>query len=316
MARSRQARPATRTPQTRPPERGPRAGTSGKRDEARHSFASIDGMRLHWAELGDATDTVPVVLLHGILDSHLTWKPVARALATDRRVLMPDLLGCGLSERPDASYELGWHAQVIARWLETLGLENVDVVGHSFGGGVAQMLLLECPTRIRRMVLVASGGLGRSVGFWLRLATFPRVVELFGQPFMAFGTRRALGGASAMSTEDIAELSALNAQPGSARAFARTVRDVIDWRGQRRVFFQRVHEVTRLPPVAVLWGDRDAIIPIAHAEAFTASVEGVVFKHFDGCGHYLHQEQPEAFVTAVREFLDDRSTIAARLRSR
>jgi pimeloyl-ACP methyl ester carboxylesterase len=164
------------------------------------------------------------------------------------------------------------------------------------------------------MVLVASGGLGRRVGFWLRLATFPRVVELFGQPFMAFGTRRALGGASVMSQQDIEELSTLNAQCGSARAFARTVRDVIDWRGQRRIFYQRAHEVTRLPPVAVFWGDRDAIIPIAHATAFTASVEGVVFKHFDGCGHYLHQEQPEAFVAAVREFLDDPSAIAVRLK--
>jgi pimeloyl-ACP methyl ester carboxylesterase len=285
------------------------------KDQARHTFLSIDGMRLHWAELGDATDAVPVVLLHGILDAHLTWKPVAGALAIDRRVLMPDLFGCGLSERPDASYELAWHAQVIARWLETIGLESVDVVGHSFGGGVAQMLLLECPTRIRRMVLVASGGLGRSVGFWLRLATLPRVVELFGQPFMAFGTRRALGGTSAMSKEDIAELSALNAERGSARAFARTVSDVIDWRGQRRTFLQRAHEVAQLPPVAVFWGDRDAIIPIAHAEAFAASVEGVVFKHFDGCGHYLHQEQPEAFVTAVREFLDDPLAIAVRLKA-
>jgi pimeloyl-ACP methyl ester carboxylesterase len=285
------------------------------RDQARHFFVSIDGMRLHWAELGDATDTVPVVLLHGILDAHLTWRPVGGALATDRRVLMPDLLGCGLSERPDASYELGWHAQVIARWLETLGLQSIDVVGHSYGGGVAQMLLLERPTRIRRMVLVASGGLGRSVGFWLRLATLPRVVELFGQPFMAFGTRRALGGASAMSGQDIAELSALNSERGSARAFARTVRDVIDWRGQRRIFFQRAHEITQIPPLAVFWGDRDAIIPIAHARAFTTSVEGVVFKHFEGCGHYLHQEQPEAFVTAVRDFLDDPSAIAVRLKA-
>jgi pimeloyl-ACP methyl ester carboxylesterase len=281
----------------------------------RHSFASIDGMRLHWAELGEATDRAPVVLLHGILDAHLTWRLVGAALASDRRVLMPDLPGCGLSERPDASYELGWHAQVIARWLETLGLASVDVVGHSFGGGVAQMLLLECPTRIRRMVLVASGGLGRSVGFWLRLAAFPRLVELFGQPFMAFGTWCALGGASVMSKEDIAELSMLNGERGSARAFARTVRDVIDWRGQRRHFLQRAHEVAQLPPIAVFWGDRDAIIPIGHAKAFTASVEGVVFKHFDGCGHYLHQEQPEAFVTAVRDFLDDPSANAVRLKT-
>jgi pimeloyl-ACP methyl ester carboxylesterase len=303
VRRSGEASPALRTP---------RARQSFASIE--HGFASIDGMRLHWAELGEGTDTVPVVLLHGILDAYLTWRTVAGALASDRRVLMPDLLGCGWSDRPDASYELGWHARMIARWLDTLGLEQVDVVGHSFGGGVAQMLLLECPTRIRRMVLVASGGLGRSVGFWLRLATFPRVVELFGQPFMAFGTRCALAATSAMAREDIAELSALNSERGSARAFARTVADVIDWRGQRRSFVQRAHEIADFPPVAVFWGDRDPIIPIAHAEAFEASVHGAVFKRFEGCGHYLHREQPEAFVTALREFLDDTSAMPVRLK--
>jgi pimeloyl-ACP methyl ester carboxylesterase len=200
---------------------------------------------------------------------------VAGALATDRRVTYRICWAAVCRIAP--CYELGWHARVIARGSGHRS-ESVDVVGHSFGGGVAQMLLLECPTRIRRMVLVASGGLGRSVGFWLRLATFPRVVELFGQPFMAFGTRRALGGASAMSKQDIAELSALNAEPGSARAFARTVRDVIDWR-QRRLF-QRAHEVAQFPPVAVFWGDRDAIID-AHAGRCGWKV---VFKHFDGCG--------------------------------
>src|SRR5689334_4064034 len=96
-------------------------GADAMTEETRHISLSIDGMRLHWAELGTATDRVPVVLLHGILDAHLTWKGVAGALATDRRVLMPDLLGCGLSDRPDASYELGWHARVIARWLEAIG---------------------------------------------------------------------------------------------------------------------------------------------------------------------------------------------------
>ena len=105
--------------------------------------------------------------------------------------------GYGMSERPNASYELGWHAHVMAKWLEAVGLDKVDIVGHSFGGGVAQVMLLECPTKIRRLVLVASGGLGRQIAPVLRLASVPRVVELFGQRFMAFGTRLALGGTGA-----------------------------------------------------------------------------------------------------------------------
>ena len=291
------------------------AGSTNMKREMRHSFASVDGMRLHWAELGDASQRVPVVLLHGLNDSYLSWKRVAPALAEDRRVLMPDLPGYGLSDRPNASYALQWHAQVMAKWLEAVGLEKVDIVGHSFGGGVAQVMLLECPTRIRRLVLVASGGLGREVTPALRLASLPHVVELFGQRFMALGTRVALHGHRAgFSKQEVKELSAMNRRPGSARAFARTVRDVIDLCGQRRMFFQRAHQVAELPPIAVCWGDRDAIIPAAHGRAFAESVEGVVLRQFEGCGHYLHNEQPGAFARIVREFLDDPAVPAARVR--
>ena len=234
--------------------------------ELRSRFAVVQKTRLHWAEMGAAADSVPLVMLHGLNDWHLTWRRVAPALATKRRLLMPDLAGHGRSERPNASYELAWHSRLIAEWLEAIGLERVDVLGHSYGGGVAQMLLLECPERIRRLVLVASGGLGRHVGLPLRLAALPLVVERFGQPFMAFGTRLAMNGV--LDQEDIAELSAINAEQGSARAFARTVRDVVDWSGQRRFFLQRAHELKSLPPIAVFWGDRDKLIRFSDGKAF------------------------------------------------
>ena len=285
-----------------------------------HRRARIDGVPLHWVEMGpsmgDGRGATPVVLLHGLYDSHRTWKHVDEALARDRRVLMPDLPGHGLSGRPDASYALAWYARVVARWIAALGLEQADVVGHSFGGGVAQMLLLECPERIRRLVLVASGGLGREIRPVLRLASVPVVVEAFGQPFMGFGTRLALRAGSGFSKEDIQELAVMNAKPGSARAFARTVRDIIDWRGQRRGFFERVHEVTELPPFAVFWGDRDKIIPIGHGRTFVELLDGVEFVTFEGCGHYLHREQPDVFARALRAFLDAARVPPAKLRTR
>jgi pimeloyl-ACP methyl ester carboxylesterase len=226
---------------------------------------------------------------------------------------MPDLPGHGSSERPDASYELGWYARIVARWLESLRLDHVDVVGHSFGGGVAQMLLLECASRIRRLVLVASGGLGREIRPLLRLASAPGVVERFGQRFMGLGTRLALRADGSFTQVDIRELAQMNAEAGSARAFARTVRDVIDWRGQRRVFFDRAHEIPVLPPIAVLWGVHDKVIPFDHGRAFAERVEGVTFVPFDQCGHYVHRERPEDFVHTVRELLDAPSLAPARL---
>jgi pimeloyl-ACP methyl ester carboxylesterase len=275
-------------------------------DEVRDHFVEVEGVRLHWVAVGQATSAPPVVLLHGLNNSCLSWSQVARLLSSDRQVLMLDLPGHGQSDRPNVGYELHWYARIVARWLAAVGIEETDVVGHSFGGGVAQMLLLECPQRIRRLVLVAAGGLGKGVGWWLRLASLPHVVEHLGQPFMALGTRLALRAArDGVTPEDIAELSRLNSQAGSARAFARSVRDVIDWRGQRRNFLHRIKELGRVPALLVLWGDRDDIIPVEQGRAFAALFKGAVFSSFEGAGHYLHNEQPEEFVRAVRQFLDD-----------
>ena len=149
-----------------------------------HRFADVDGVRLHWVELGTPTHRAPLVLLHGLNDCSLTWKDLAPRLAPDRLVLMPDLPGHGLSGRPDASYELSWYARVVSRWMSAVGVARGDVVGHSFGGGVALMMLLTSPEHIRRLALVSSGGLGREIALTLRLAALPLVVEHLGQPFM------------------------------------------------------------------------------------------------------------------------------------
>jgi pimeloyl-ACP methyl ester carboxylesterase len=285
-------------------------------DEGRHAVAEVDGVDLHWVEYGDASDRAPVLFLHGLNDSHLTWRRVASALAVDRRVLALDLPGHGLSGRPDASYKLDWYAGIVAKWIHTMGLEPVDIVGHSLGGGVAQALLLEKSVTIRRLVLAASGGLGKDVAFVLRLASLPSVVELFGQPFMAMGTSLALRPWRAvLPLEHIEELSAMNGREGSARAFSRTVRDVIDWRGQKKSFFTRASEIGELPPITVLWGDCDPIIPIAHGRAFARAVDGVRFEELTGCGHYLHHDAPEAFLRSVRDALDAPSWPEMHLRS-
>jgi pimeloyl-ACP methyl ester carboxylesterase len=287
-----------------------------------HHYARIEGVRIHWVELEPSrsesnarTKEPPLVLLHGLNDCYRTWRLAAPLLASGRRVLMPDLPGHGLSERPDASYELHWYASVMAKWLDIAGIDVCDLAGHSFGGGVAQAMLLQCPERIHRLALISSGGLGREVGWLLRLASVPLLVERFGQPFMGPCTRlvlRAVG--NLLGQEDIDRLTSINAQRGSARAFARTVRDVIDWRGQRRTFFQRAKELHRLPPIALFWGDSDGVIPVKHVNGMLAAVDGIQATVFEGCGHYPHHEHTEAFAGALLRFLNDPTVVPARLR--
>jgi pimeloyl-ACP methyl ester carboxylesterase len=280
---------------------------------ARHCFRQVDGVRLHWAEHGRSDRRTPLVLLHGLSDCYRTWMHLAPRLAQDRRVLALDLPGHGLSERPDATYELDWHARIVSRWLAELGLEGFDLVGHSFGGGVAQMILLRCANRVRRLVLVSSGGLGREVALALRLAALPRVLERFGQAFMGAGTRLTLRARGHQTSEgELARLVAMSGRPGSARALGRTVTDVIDWHGQRRSLFERAHELPTLPVMAVFWGVHDNVIPISHARGLSRRIEGVVLEEFEKSGHYPHYDETDRFEQALRTFLDTPHVPAAR----
>jgi pimeloyl-ACP methyl ester carboxylesterase len=267
-----------------------------------HSLARVQDVDLHWAEVGSGP---PLVLLHGLCDSHRTWLPVAGELARSRRVLMLDLAGHGESSRPDASYTLDWHANVVGAWLQKLDLQEVDLVGHSYGGGVAQWMLLNYRKRVRRLCLESAGGLGREVGASLRWASFPFFVERFGQPFMSLGTTNALNAAgAAFSKDEIDILAKFNSVPGTARAFSRSVRDVINGWGQHRHFLDRAHEVVSLPPIVVFWGEDDPLIPIAHGINAVSLLEGATLTRFPGVGHFPHRQEPTRFVQALEGFLD------------
>ena len=277
-----------------------------------HRQIDLGEVTLHWTEAGQGR---PILFLHGLSDSHRTWRKISPSLE-GRRILMLDLPGHGMSSRPDAPYTLDWNATQIARWIEQLDLWDLDLVGHSYGGGVAQWLLLKCRPRIRRLGLVSSGGLGREVFPWLRIASVPFVIDAFGQRWM--GPIAGFAMARATTSDAGAEIALLTSylrQPGSARAFSRTVRDVIRWRGQTRNLLDRIAEVAQLPPIRVFWGARDTILPISHGTATAALLENCELIRFDNCGHFVHWEEPDGFSAALQAFLDERNAPSAHLRS-
>jgi pimeloyl-ACP methyl ester carboxylesterase len=273
----------------------------------------IDGVELQWSERGAGSN---VVVLHGLSDSEHSWWPVMGELGKRHRVFGLDLPGCGLSGRPDASYGLDWQARLVAAWLDHVGITCCDVVGHSYGGGVAMWLLLHRAAAVRRLALVAPGGLGREVALELRLASLPFFTERCGQPWMGAVTRLLLSlNGHSLTSEDRARLLRFNKSPGTARAFARTVRDVIGWRGQTRHFLDRAGALHALPAVALFWGERDRIIPIRHGEELARSLENCSLRRFPGAGHFLHWERPHELALALLDYLGAPNVARASLRT-
>jgi pimeloyl-ACP methyl ester carboxylesterase len=220
---------------------------------------------------------------------------------------MLDLPGHGFSARPDAPYTLSWYADTVRRWMDAIGLDRAHICGHSYGGGIAQWMLLEHRRRIDRLALVASGGLGREVGTLLRLAALPMAGALLESRLFApiaelamQWTYRSLG-----SREEVKRLSKCNAAPNSGLAFRRTVAGCIGLDGQHMQTWHHIHKIASLPPIALFWGDRDTIIPIHHAHSAMRRLRHTTVSVFPQCGHCPHLEEPDRFASELSLFLEE-----------
>jgi pimeloyl-ACP methyl ester carboxylesterase len=136
----------------------------------RERTAMLNRQQLSYLDSGHGP---AVLFIHGLTGSHRSWAHLVDAMNTDHRVLAPDLFGHGASAKPMGDYSLGAHAATLRDLLDLLGVERVTLVGHSFGGGIAMQFCYLFPQRVERLVLVASGGLGREVSPLLRSATLP-----------------------------------------------------------------------------------------------------------------------------------------------
>ena len=278
-------------------------------------YQTIHGYRRAFLDVGRGPS---LLLIHGIGDSSDSWRPVLEGLALDHRVIVPDLLGHGRSEKPRADYSIGAYANGMRDLLTVLDVDRVTVVGHSLGGGVAAQFAYQFPERCERLVLVGSGGIGRTVSPLLRLAAIPGVelvMPFLGLPPVRAASRAAghlvaaVGRGLGRDVEEI--ISVLDALPNgrARRAILRTLRSGVDWRGQSITLLDRAYLAESVPTL-IIWGDEDAIIPVGHARLAHRAIPGSRMEIFEEAGHFPHHTHPERFVTVLHEFLAETPTAA------
>jgi pimeloyl-ACP methyl ester carboxylesterase len=253
-----------------------------------------------------------LLLLHGIGDSSETWREIIPILARTHTVIAPDLLGHGRSDKPRADYSVAAYANGMRDLISVLGVDRATVIGHSLGGGVAMQFAYQYPERCERLVLVSSGGVSRDVHALLRLASAPsadlvmpllglRATRLFTHAI--FGMLERLGTDLGRDAEDM--LRVFDALPdATARlAFVRTLRAVVDWRGQVVTMLDRCYLTSGMPTL-LIWGGRDVVIPCEHARVAHAAMPGSRLQVFERAGHFPHHSDPERFVSVLHDFLN------------
>ncbi|MFJ3417379.1 MULTISPECIES: alpha/beta hydrolase [unclassified Streptomyces] len=251
-----------------------------------------------------------LVLIHGIGDSSATWTDLIPDLARTHTVIAPDLLGHGASDKPRADYSVAAYANGVRDLLTTLGIESATLLGHSLGGGVAMQFAYQFPERTERLVLVSAGGVGREVNPVLRLVTLPGAhlaLSALRLPGMRLQVGLTVGLLRLLDTDlgrDAPELLTLvDALPDETarNAFIRTLRAVVDWRGQVVTMLDRCY-LTEGMPTMLLWGDRDSVVPVRHAYGAHEAMPGSRLEIFEGAGHFPFHTDPARFLSLVAEF--------------
>jgi pimeloyl-ACP methyl ester carboxylesterase len=196
--------------------------------------------------------------------------------------------------------------------LGVLGVERVTLVGHSFGGGVAMQFAYQFPERTERLVLVSAGGVGREVNPVLRAVSLPGA-DLILAALRLPGVRRQTRGFAALMQlldtdigKDTPELlSLIDSLPDatSRSAFIRTLRAVVDWRGQLVTMLDRCYLAEGMPTM-LLWGSRDSVLPERHAHIAHAAMPGSRLEIFDGAGHFPFHSDPARFIALVDDFIE------------
>lgn len=260
------------------------------------TYVTAAGLRLRVGRHGAGP---PLLLITGI-GAHLDmWAPFARH-AGERELVAFDPPGAGLSERPRLPLRMTGLARVVTALLDALGLERVDVLGYSFGGGLAQELAHRAPERVRRLVLCATGaGVGgvppRPMAA-LMLATparyyHPRLLEL--------SVAHIAGGRTAREPDTLARHAGERLlHPPSPLGYAYQLYAVAGWSSLPWLHRVRV-------PTLVMSGDEDPCVPLRNGRMLAARLPDARLHVVPGGGHLFLLDEPENVAGVIRAFLDE-----------
>ncbi|HEU4697773.1 MAG TPA: alpha/beta fold hydrolase [Gemmatimonadales bacterium] len=282
-----------------PPEVGrymDTAGAAAHDDAQRHvRRVTVNGVRLAVEQRGEDRPGPALLFVHGYPLDHTLWRAPMEALDGWRRIA-PDLRGMGRSDAPDLGYSMTTYAEDLAALLDTLGVEDVVLVGLSMGGYVVFEFLRRHRARVRGLVLMDTRAEADTAdGRRARDAAAAEARE---------------GGARAIADQMLGKLLAEGASSEAVEHARRMMEGtpVPGIVGALAAMRDRPDSTPLLPtlgdiPTVVVVGEHDAITPPTAARAMAEAIPGARYEEVAGAGHLTPVERPEATVRALREFL-------------
>lgn len=277
--------------------REPESGTIGR-------WATVDGVMVHYRDRGavPGSNAAPMLLIHGWLGSSYDFQALIDELPRNRRIIAPDLPGCGLSQKTGIDFTPDYYRSFLEHLLRTLDVSRVILVGHSMGGGIAVSFAARNPRLVERVVLIDPDGLRGEEGPLGVIRRLGLIVDLG----MALNNRLAIGFANRVNvfsdpsrvTREYLDSMALTClTPQGRRAQAQITKQVLGC--------SPVDEL--LPklsvPSLVLWGEGDRILSPRWATRYVEMIPDARLVMIPSSGHMPQIEAPRLVADAILRFV-------------
>ena len=269
----------------------------------RGEFIDLSGARLYYYAAGTRGSGNPVVFIHGFPTSGHLWSDVVPLMPAGHRLVVLDLLGYGRSDRPlSRAVDATAHADRVIALLDELRIDRACIVGHGFGGGVAQSIAVRQPGRVSHLCLVNSVAFDRWPIARLRVsrAILPLasllppaflVSRLRAEVERGYGDRVRAARSIDLYVRPFAGAEGAQALAAHIRGISIADRDV-----RSRLSSLDV-------PTAVVWGRRDRVLPLDDGKTFARTIPNATLDVIDDGHHFTPEETPRQVADAIAALL-------------
>jgi pimeloyl-ACP methyl ester carboxylesterase len=266
----------------------------------------VKGQTLAYLDVGQGQ---PVILIHGFGGSMLQWEHQQTPLSAQVRLITPDLIGSGLSDKPNIKYLPDQTLDYFVGFMDALQIRQAALVGNSMGAGLAIGMALAHPDRVSKLILI--DGLPANVRDKLTSPSIKRALDTNAPTWLVSFGNWLFGGTMiesvlkeivhdpALLTPAVIDRSNRNRQRPGLMAPILTVRDTLPlWEAG---FARRIGEITH--PTLIIWGEEDRVFPLAVGEELQRTIKGSSLILIPQAGHIPQWERPDLVNQAMVNFL-------------
>ena len=272
------------------------------------NYITVNDMNIRYAVRGIGT---PLLLIHGFCEFLETWDFNFQLLGEHYQVYAMDLPGHGLSDKPYLEYNLPFFADFISDFMQAVGIDRVDIVGHSLGGAIGMKLADEFPEKVGRLVLESSFGLSKNIALLHKLCSVPVIARadkmgLERQHALEHRVNLEFYKPDFAAREIVGRSYLFMQMPEARRVMLNVMHNWVDADGLRpdAVMLDRLPMIKT--PTLLIHCEQDNIHPVELSRNAWRLMPNAKLKTFSECGHCPHIEKAAQFNDAVIEFLKGR----------